>query len=132
MKQPRAGPRLANGVEPRTAGAEQETDRAAHDVGRARPGLKADWHAAKAGEVAETAAKLNTGGSSAEPTSDGVPLVLLDPRTEEPYRNRRYNLEFNDKIIEGTTDQNGATKPLTAAERAAIVRWYIKDETTPI
>jgi uncharacterized Zn-binding protein involved in type VI secretion len=91
--------------------------------------ITADWHAAKAGEVAESAAKLNKAGSSATTASDGGPLVLLDPKTEEPYRNRRYKLELKDKGIEGTTDQNGATKPLTAAERAAIVRWHVEDET---
>jgi uncharacterized Zn-binding protein involved in type VI secretion len=93
--------------------------------------INADWHAAKAGEVAEAAAKLNTAGSSAPPASDGVPLVLLDPKTDEPYRNRAYKLELKDKAIEGTTDQNGATRPLTAAERAAVVRWHIVGETAP-
>jgi hypothetical protein len=55
--------------------------------------------------------------------------VLLDPKTEEPCKYRRYRLELKDKVIEGTTDQNGATRPLTATERAAIVRWHVDDES---
>lgn len=94
--------------------------------------INADWHAAKAGAVAETAAGLNTAGSGAATESDGVPLVLLDSQTEEPHRYRAYKLELKDKVIEGTTDQNGATKPLTAAERAAVVKCYIVGETTAV
>jgi uncharacterized Zn-binding protein involved in type VI secretion len=93
--------------------------------------IDGEWGAAIAGAAAETAAKLNTSGSSAATESGGVPLVLLDPKTEEPYRIRRYKLELEDKIIEGMTDQNGITKPLTAAERAAIVRWHVEDEAAP-
>ncbi|GAB3440875.1 PAAR domain-containing protein [Massilia solisilvae] len=92
--------------------------------------IDGEWAAAKAGAAAETVAKLNTGGTSAATKSDGVPLVLLDPKTEEPYRNRRYKLSLKDKVIEGTTDQNGVTKPLTLAQRAAIVRWHVEDEIT--
>lgn len=93
--------------------------------------IDADWHADKAGALAGTAAKLNTAGGSASTVPDGVPLVLLDPKTEEPYSNRRYKLELNGKVIEGTTDQNGVTRPLTAAERAAIVRWHVENKTAP-
>lgn len=93
--------------------------------------INADWHAAKAGAAAETVAKLNTAGSSAATESDGVPLLLLDPKTEEPYKNRRYKLQLKDKALEGTTDQNGVTKPITAADRAAIIRWHVEDETAP-
>lgn len=90
-----------------------------------------DWLAAKAGAAAETVAKLNTAESSADTESDGVPLVLLDPKTEEPYRNRRYKLELKDKVIKGTTNQNGVTKSITAADRAAIIRWHVEDEIAP-
>jgi hypothetical protein len=93
--------------------------------------IDADWVAARAGAAAEAAVKLNTAGSSAATESDGVPLVLLDDKTEEPYRNRAYKLELKDKFLEGTTDQNGATRPLTAAERAAVVKWHVDDETAP-
>jgi uncharacterized Zn-binding protein involved in type VI secretion len=91
--------------------------------------INAEWQAAKADDVAETAAKLNTSASSATAESDDFPLVLLDDKTEEPYRNRTYKLELKDKVIEGMTDQNGATRPLTASERAAVVKWHIVGET---
>jgi hypothetical protein len=90
--------------------------------------IDADWHAAKAGATAAAAAQLNAVGSGALPTSDGVPLVLRDPRTEEPFKNRRYRLELGDKVLEGTTDQNGATSPLSAAERAAVRSWRVDGE----
>jgi len=41
-------------------------------------------------------------------------------------------VEVKDKVIEGTTNQNGATRPLTAAERAAVVRWHVDDENAPV
>jgi uncharacterized Zn-binding protein involved in type VI secretion len=93
--------------------------------------IDADWYAAHGSAVAETAAKLNAAGTAATIEPDGVPLVLLDPKTDEPYRNRPYKLELRDKVIEGTTDQNGATRPLSGSERNAIVKWQIIGETAP-
>ncbi len=89
-----------------------------------------DWVASRAEATAEAAAQLNTARKSAATASDAVPLVLLDPKNEEPYRNRRYKLELKDKVIEGTTDQDGVTKPVTPADRAAIIRWHVEEETT--
>lgn len=86
--------------------------------------IDADWHAAKAGAAAEAATKLNTSESST-PATDGIPLVLLDPETQEPFKHRPYRLELTDKMIEGTTDQNGATRPLTAEERASFIKWHV-------
>lgn len=88
-----------------------------------------EWHATEVNAAAEKVAILNSAGASAASVADGIPLALLDPKTEEPYRNRRYRLELRHKAIEGTTDANGFTQPLTAAERAAIVRWHIADQT---
>jgi uncharacterized Zn-binding protein involved in type VI secretion len=86
-----------------------------------------DWHAAEAVATAATAEKLNTAGSSAtDPYC--MPILLLDPATDEPFKNRPYRLELADKVIEGTTDQNGATMPLTAAERASVVAWHVDYE----
>jgi hypothetical protein len=90
--------------------------------------IDADWHAATVDAAAQAAATLNTAGGAAS-ASDGAPLALFDPKTQEPYKHRRYRLELKDKVIEGTTDQNGATRPLTAAERAAVVRWHVDDES---
>jgi uncharacterized Zn-binding protein involved in type VI secretion len=90
--------------------------------------IDADWHAAKAGASVETVEKLNTVDSSAtDPYS--IPILLLDPATDEPFKNRPYRLELTDKVIEGTTDQNGATKPLTAAERASVLTWHVDGVT---
>lgn len=89
--------------------------------------IDADWHAAKAGAAAEAATKLNAVESDAIPTRD-VPLVLLDPDTQQPFKNRAYRLQLTNAVIEGTTDQNGATRPLTAAQRAAFVKWHVIGE----
>jgi len=86
--------------------------------------IDAVWHTNQFVAAADTAAKLNT-FESGEPPIDGVPLVLLEPETQEPYKHCAYRLELTDGMIEGTTDQSGATRPLTAAERAAFVRWHV-------
>jgi uncharacterized Zn-binding protein involved in type VI secretion len=86
--------------------------------------IDTDWHAAEAVATAATAEKLNTAKSSATDRYC-IPILLLDPATDEPFKNRPYRLELGDKVIDGTTDQGGATRPLTAAERTAIVRWFV-------
>jgi uncharacterized Zn-binding protein involved in type VI secretion len=92
--------------------------------------LDADWHAAKAGAAAGAATKLNTVKGSATGT-DAVPLVLLDPDTQAPFKHRPYRLELGDKVIEGTTDQYGATRPLITAERASFISWHVDGENAP-
>jgi uncharacterized Zn-binding protein involved in type VI secretion len=89
--------------------------------------IDADWVAASAGAAALAAAQLNTAASRAATGTDGVPLVLLDPETQEPFRHRPYRLELGAGTITGTTDQNGATRPLTAEERASFVKWHVGD-----
>lgn len=89
--------------------------------------IDGDWHAAEAFTAAEAADQLNT-ASSSTPAMDSVPLLLLDPETNEPFKNRPYRLELTDKVIEGTTDQKGATSPLTASERAKVITWHVYDE----
>jgi uncharacterized Zn-binding protein involved in type VI secretion len=86
--------------------------------------IDTDSRAAEAVATAKTAEKLNTAETGASDPYR-IPILLLDPATDEPFKNRRYRLELGDKVIEGTTDQNGATRPLTAAERTAIVKWDI-------
>jgi uncharacterized Zn-binding protein involved in type VI secretion len=86
--------------------------------------IDAEWHAAKAVATAETAGNLNTIQSRAS-GADGMPLVLLDPDTQAPFKQRPYRLELRDKVIEGTTDQNGATRLLTSAERASVITWHV-------
>ena len=93
--------------------------------------IHADWHATWTEEAVATAAKLNTAGNNPPTKPSGTPLVLLDPGTDEPYRYHAYTLQLAGSVIEGKTDRYGATRPLTAAERAAIVDWYVVAENTP-
>lgn len=86
--------------------------------------IDGEWHASEAGTAAEAAAQFNSAESSAT-SKDRVPLVLLDPDTHEPFRHRPYRIELTDTVIEGTTDQNGATRPLTAAERTSVLTWHV-------
>lgn len=86
--------------------------------------IDSDRHAAQAGASAYTAARLNASAGGA-PASDGIPFVLLDPRSQEPYPHRPYRLRLHEGVIEGTTDAHGATRPLSAAERAAVLEWSV-------
>lgn len=86
------------------------------------------WHAEEAVTVAGIAEKLNAGPDDSD-NADGIPLLLLDPDTDEPFRHRPYRLELTSKVIEGTTDEHGATRQLTAAERDAVLSWHVGDAT---
>ncbi|MFC5463017.1 hypothetical protein [Massilia niabensis] len=60
-----------------------------------------------------------------------MPLLLLDPDTQAPLRHRPYRLQLSaGAVIEGSTDGDGATRPLTAAERAAVLAWQFGGPTT--
>lgn len=72
-----------------------------------------------------TAGKHTTPESGPATGPDDMPLVLLDPETEKPFRHQRYTIELTDRVIEGTTDEYGATRPLTAAERASVIGWHL-------
>jgi uncharacterized Zn-binding protein involved in type VI secretion len=86
--------------------------------------IDAESHAGQSAAVANIAEKLNaTAGRPAN--SGGIPLLLLDPDTNQPFRHRPYRLELSNRVIEGTTDQHGATRPLAAAEREAVLTWHI-------
>lgn len=82
------------------------------------------WHAEQSAAVAGIAEKLNAEPDDAA-NSGGIALLLLNPDTNEPFRHRPYRLELTDKVIEGTTDQHGATRRLTAAEREAVLTWHV-------
>jgi len=63
-------------------------------------------------------------GKAAE--DDRLPLRLIEDATALPYRNRRYRLDFlGGRTMAGTTDEDGLTAPLTAAERSAVVAWEV-------
>jgi len=92
--------------------------------------IDADGHALQAGAATRTAAKPATAGASASAAAT-MPLLLRDPDTQEPFRQRRYRLELRGKVIEGLTHQNGLTRPLTAAERASVLTWHVDGASVP-
>lgn len=55
---------------------------------------------------------------------DGIALILLDQMTGTLHPHRPYTLELESGVIEGMTDQHGATRLLTASERASFIRWH--------
>lgn len=81
-------------------------------------------HAGQSATTAAVADKLNAEPAKEDDT-DGIALLLLDPDSNEPFEHRPYRLELTDQVIEGTTDQHGATRRLTAAERKAVVSWHV-------
>jgi hypothetical protein len=93
-----------------------------------RQTIDSEWHAEESATVAGSADKLNAGQYDTDHARD-IPLLLLDPDTNEPFGHRPYRLELTDKVIEGTTDQHGATRPLTAAEREAVLSWHVGNAT---
>jgi hypothetical protein len=54
-----------------------------------------------------------------------VPIRLTDEATDRPHANRKYRLQLADKVVEGVTDSDGLTKPLSKADRAALVAWSV-------
>jgi hypothetical protein len=82
--------------------------------------------------LAEADGKQRTGnqGSTAAPHVESANQVDMRSirfekrRTGSPYANQPYRLELaNEKVIQGTTDANGATRSLTPDERAALRTW---------
>jgi uncharacterized Zn-binding protein involved in type VI secretion len=58
-------------------------------------------------------------------TAEMIPLRLADEATGKPYVHCSYQLELHEKTIEGVTDGDGLTRPLTLDERAALVAWHV-------
>lgn len=92
--------------------------------------IDSDWHAEQSATTAGIAEKLNADAPVVEEL-EGIPLLLLDPATSAPFRHRPYRLELSDKVIEGTTNQHGATRRLTAAERKAVLTWHVDNAAAP-
>jgi uncharacterized Zn-binding protein involved in type VI secretion len=70
-------------------------------------------------EAAARAMSANTGAEEL------VPIRLIDEATDRPHANRAYRLQLADKVIEGVTDSDGLTDPLSKAERDALVAWSV-------
>jgi uncharacterized Zn-binding protein involved in type VI secretion len=86
--------------------------------------IDADVHAELAAAAAAAAARANAAAASPA-RDDRVPFVLRDLQTGEVLRHCPYRLDLSGKDVRGTTDANGATRPLTAAERASFVAWQV-------
>lgn len=92
-----------------------------------RQQVDGEWHAA---EISRKVAAIGSDLAGNEDTDEVLPLLLVHPGTEEPFKYRPYRLEFSSKgDVEGTTDEHGATRPLTATERNSLVAWHVNDET---
>jgi uncharacterized Zn-binding protein involved in type VI secretion len=80
----------------------------------------------KAEEAAARTASAKTAAAPAvsAKTADLRPLRFLDQETGKPHANRPYRLEMTGgKVVQGTTDANGCTRPLTPEERVALRSW---------
>lgn len=91
-----------------------------------------EWLVARTAAAVKTVAELNASGTRAGAEPDGIPLVLLDPDSGKPHAHRPYRVELRNGVIEGTTDHDGATRPLTATERAAFIRWRVEHDNGAI
>lgn len=60
-------------------------------------------------------------------TDDKAAIRLLQPETREPFKLRPYKLQLTDKVMAGTTDEEGFTQPLSAFERASLVAWHVDE-----
>lgn len=58
--------------------------------------------------------------------ADLMPMRFIDQATGKPQANCNYRLELQEgKVLAGTTDANGCTRPLTKEERDALVAWNV-------
>lgn len=58
--------------------------------------------------------------------TEAAPLQLVRASDDQPFRNRHYILELPGRNIEGVTDAEGRTQPLTQAERDAMIAWHVE------
>jgi len=69
------------------------------------------------------AAQTNALGEQAEQ----VRLRFIDELTQAPIAIKRYRLELPEKTLDGTTDTNGYTQPIDAADRTRLLAWHVLD-----
>jgi uncharacterized Zn-binding protein involved in type VI secretion len=92
--------------------------------------IDVEWHADEVAKKLATVQADTTTSQTSPAPKDELPLLLLDPETQEPCKHRPYKLQLKDEVIEGTTDEHGATRPLSASERASVLTWHVDDETS--
>lgn len=56
---------------------------------------------------------------------DALPIRLLDLELRTPLSRQTYRLEFPGKVIEGTTDADGYTEAIRAADRKHLIAWHV-------
>lgn len=62
--------------------------------------------------------------------AEAVPVCFLHEHDGTPIARQPYRLEFTSRnTIEGTTDADGCTAPLTAADRATLVAWHVATQS---
>jgi uncharacterized Zn-binding protein involved in type VI secretion len=75
-------------------------------------------------EWAEKAAATETVNAHIK-AEELVPIRLIDEATGLAHANHRYRLQLASKALEGVTDADGLTKPLSKAERNALIAWSV-------
>ena len=80
-------------------------------------------------EVALEAIALQTPSGASE--QGAAPLQLIRESNEQPFRHRHYILELPGRKIEGVTDADGYTRPLTGVERDALIAWHVEADPLP-
>ena len=60
-----------------------------------------------------------------------LPLRFIDEATGRPHSNRTYRIQLPNSVIAGVTNADGLSKPLTKAEREAMIAWNILPEPAP-
>lgn len=58
-----------------------------------------------------------------------LPIRFLHEHDGTPLAQQPYRLEFPDKTVEGTTDADGCTAPLTATDRAELIAWHVAGQS---
>ena len=83
-------------------------------------------------EPAEVVAKRQSGeaGNGAAPAAHGDkqaesrPLRFVIRGIDKPHANKRYRLDLTEgRVVQGTTDSDGDTRPLTPDEESALRTW---------
>lgn len=66
--------------------------------------------------------------TSSEET-DALAIRFLGEHDGAPLAHQPYRLVFTSKTIEGISDADGCTAPITAADRAQLIAWHLVEQT---
>ena len=76
---------------------------------------------------AASASRVTAQASALTEQAEQVALRFVDEFTQAPIASKRYRLELPECAIEGSTDTDGYTQPIAAADRTRLVAWQILD-----